>query len=136
MSRFAEIDRLLDGARGDVFPSAQVVIADGGQIVHEAQAGAPPETLYDIASLTKPLSTTLLCMRLRIPLDDEPREKIRVRDLLSHSSGLPAWRLLGDDHQAVIRAVKETPLEYPTGTRSVYSDLGFILLGEYIDHQH
>ncbi|MFQ5351652.1 MAG: serine hydrolase domain-containing protein, partial [Candidatus Binatia bacterium] len=78
------------------------------------------------------------------------RGSVRVRDLLSHSSGLPDWRPyyleieLGTrgasacvvDPQArarVIRAVTAEPLVYQPGTRSLYSDLGFILLGRIVE---
>ena len=70
----------------------------------------------------------------------EPREtpdvfvdtaKITYRDLLSHRSGLPAWRPLKDqpDAGAALRMALGTPFFYPTGTRVVYSDIGLILLG-------
>jgi CubicO group peptidase (beta-lactamase class C family) len=62
----------------------------------------------------------------------------RVHHLLSHSSGLPAWAPLSRESrgkEGVIQAVLARDLEYEPGTRSVYSDLGMILLGQIIEHQ-
>jgi CubicO group peptidase (beta-lactamase class C family) len=124
------VERLLEEAVGVVFPSAQLVVVDGGRTVLERAVGAADErTLFDVASLTKPLSTTLLIMLEQVGLDEAVRPGITVRHLLSHSSGLPAWKLLGADPVA---AARREPLEYPTGSKSVYSDLGFILLGDYL----
>jgi serine-type D-Ala-D-Ala carboxypeptidase len=57
--------------------------------------------------------------------------KVTYRQLLSHSSGLPAWRPLfyQPDAGAALRMALGTPFFYPTGTRSVYSDIGLITLG-------
>jgi serine-type D-Ala-D-Ala carboxypeptidase len=56
---------------------------------------------------------------------------VTYRQLLSHSSGLPAWRPLKDqpDAGAALRMALQTPFFYPTGTRTIYSDIGLILLG-------
>ncbi len=104
-------------------------------------------TIYDLASLTKPLVTGLLCARsieagelkLDSPLGDylpefklTDKTAIRIRHLLTHSSGLPAWRplyLLADDKDKVIAAIAAESLQAQPGERVVYSDLGFILLG-------
>lgn len=108
---------------------------------------ARDDTVFDLASLTKVIATTTLVMRLleRRLLDlDDPirrwlpdwrgpdREMATVSDLLAHASGLPAWlplyrNLQGRD--AFARAISAVPLEYAPRTRSVYSDLGFVLLG-------
>jgi CubicO group peptidase (beta-lactamase class C family) len=55
-----------------------------------------------------------------------------LRHLLTHTSGLPAWRplyLLAKDREEVIAAIANQPLAYQPGERVVYSDLGFIVLG-------
>jgi CubicO group peptidase (beta-lactamase class C family) len=104
------------------------------------------ETIYDLASLTKPLVTGMLCARLlergQIALDDPvakylsefalAHSGISLRHLLTHTSGLPAWRplyLLAKDRDEVVAAIRSQPLEYEPGERVVYSDLGFIVLG-------
>ena len=58
---------------------------------------------------------------------------ITVRELLTHTSGLPAWRplylLTEDQPDRAAGAIANLDLEYKPGTRVVYSDLGFIALG-------
>jgi CubicO group peptidase (beta-lactamase class C family) len=132
------VEQLLTEAVGRVFPAAQLVVLDGGRVVLERAVGnCAPETLFDIASLTKPLATVTLVMRLlergRLSLDDEPRPGVTLRLLLCHASGLPAWRLLGATRDEILARVKAEPLERAPGTASVYSDLGFILLGDAVE---
>jgi CubicO group peptidase (beta-lactamase class C family) len=105
------------------------------------------DTIFDLASLTKVLATATIALRLtaRGDLDletpvralvpswsGEDRAQVVVRDLLEHSSGLPAvrdyFRTLGD-RDGFARAISTEPLEYTPQTRALYSDLGFILLG-------
>ncbi len=137
-SKLEKVTALLASSVGSVFPSASLWVSDGGVCIMNAQVGGcDASTLFDLASLTKPLCTALLCMRLvdqdRIALTDEVRPGITVRQLLSHSSGLPAWRSLGADRATIIDAVFREPLLTAPGSAAVYSDLGFILLGEAIE---
>ncbi|HSP90094.1 MAG TPA: serine hydrolase domain-containing protein [Vicinamibacterales bacterium] len=108
-------------------------------------------TVYDLASLTKPIATATVAMRLvdagRLDLDSpvasiEPawlgadRDSVTIQDLLEHAAGLPAWAPLWERHtgrDAVIAAACGVPLEYVPRTRSVYSDLGFIVLGGVLE---
>lgn len=130
MTNWASVDRMLQDAVGAVFPSAQLVVIDGGAVVLERAVGAADaDTVFDVASLTKPLATASLVMLKGIGLDETVRPGVTVFHLLSHSSGLPAWKLLGPDP---VTAARAEPLAYPTGTRSIYSDLGFILLGDHV----
>jgi CubicO group peptidase (beta-lactamase class C family) len=139
------------------FPSAVYVVAERGRAVFadalgdaarepEIQAAAL-DTIYDLASLTKPLVTGLLCARLvergalnidnpvadYLPeFDRDDKRDITIKHLLAHVSGLPAWRpvyLLAKDKADALKAIAEQPLEYLPGERVVYSDLGFIVLG-------
>ena len=117
------------------------------------------QTLFDLASLTKVLATSLLIMRrceavgldLDAPLDrllpsHYPPDKaaLTLRQLLAHAGGLPAhvpfYRDLPPEpadpqaqRLAVFRAVRDTPLVCAPGTETRYSDLGFILLGELLE---
>jgi len=144
------------------FPSAVYVIAQKGDAVFADALGdavrepenhpASLETIYDLASLTKPLVTGLLCARLveqaQIALDDpiakhlsefaQPdKSEITIRHLLTHTSGLPAWRplyLLAPDKEATLAAIANEKLECNPGGRVIYSDLGFIVLGFLIQH--
>jgi CubicO group peptidase (beta-lactamase class C family) len=144
-------------ATGD-FPSAVYLVAERGEVVFADALGfavREPETvpaslatIYDLASLTKPLVTGLLCAR-RIELgeltldssvshylpefDRTDKHMITVRQLLTHTSGLPAWRplyvLAEGRRDATIAAIANEKLAYGPGTRVLYSDLGFITLG-------
>ena len=105
------------------------------------------DTIFDLASLTKVICTASLAMRSvaagRLDLDVEvarlipdwrgnDRSSVSVRELLDHSSGLPAhMRLFETTHGrgAYQQAICRTPLEQAPGTKAVYSDLGFMLLG-------
>jgi CubicO group peptidase (beta-lactamase class C family) len=140
------------------FPSAVYLIAQEGEVkfadalgnavVEPQKIPATLETIYDMASLTKPLVTGLLCAR-RIQTDEltldssvshylpefdrTDQQSITVRQLLTHSSGLPAWRplyiLAKGDHERTLAEIANLELEYKPGTRVVYSDMGFITLG-------
>src|ERR1043165_6208931 len=140
------------------FPSAVYLVGERDQIIYEDALGfsvVEPyrvankiDTIYDLASLSKPLVTSLLCARLielgELTLDSSvshylpefdrtDKQMITIRELLTHTSGLPAWRplyLLTDDQpDRAAGAIANLDLEYKPGTRVVYSDLGFIALG-------
>ena len=143
-------------AAGD-FPSAVYIIAEkgrvvfadalGNSVVQPAKHAATLETIYDLASLTKPLITGLLCAQFvaarELALEESvatylpefnrtDKSAITIRQLLTHTSGLPAWRplyLLTDSVEDALAAIANSPLEYQPGERVVYSDLGFIALG-------
>jgi len=144
------------------FPSAvyliaqrdEIVFADaiGHSVVEPYRIATTTQTIYDLASLTKPLITTMLCCR-RMELgeltldssvshylaefDRTDKHMITVRELLTHTSGLPAWRplyiLAENDPERALAAIASLDLEYKPGTRVVYSDLGFIALGFLVE---
>ena len=117
------------------------------------------ETIYDVASLTKPIVTTTAAMMLfeqgRLDLDapvarylpefavasvGDPdaawRARVTVRTLLLHDSGLPAHREFFKDAKGkkeIVARVMAEPLVREPGTQIEYSDLGFVLLGEIIE---
>jgi CubicO group peptidase (beta-lactamase class C family) len=115
--------------------------------VDESSSPTQLDTIFDLASLTKVLSTALIALRqvergiiglddpvsAHVPLWREPsRQTVTIRDLLAHCSGLPAHLPLYRDHRGRVAyevAICETPLEYEPRSKSIYSDLGFILLG-------
>src|SRR5579883_2093645 len=131
--RLDEARRLLADAVGAVFPSAQLLVVDGGEAVLDEAAGdCTRATVFDLASLTKALCTTTLVMRHldagALSLDDEPRPGVPLGLLLSHAGGLPAWRpfyerLSGapDPKRAIVEAARAEPLEAPPGSRSTRS---------------
>jgi serine-type D-Ala-D-Ala carboxypeptidase len=164
--RFEPVRRLCDTAAVDgVVPGFVLLVASGGDIqFHEAFGArqlvprtlrAFPDTVYDLASLTKAVVTSVLAMgqvergalRLdepvvgRIPeFEGADRGGVTIRQLLCHASGLPAHRPYWKQAAAApsarwaisLMAARE-PLSYAPGTRSVYSDLGFILLGSLLE---
>jgi len=158
MSAFLQAQRVLaDGIASRVAPCAVIEVGDRSKVLWTEASGrltldgaaqpASEDTVFDLASLTKVLATTAFAMGLvadrRLDLDarvgdflpgwrGEGRETVRIRDLLAHSSGLPAHRPLyrsSSGRTEFERAVCSEPLDYPPGTKSIYSDLGFILLG-------
>ncbi len=113
------------------------------------------DTFFDLASLTKPL-VTVLCLFIlekekKISLNDplgnffiveEDKKNIPLWTLLSHCSGFPAHREFfqtsslqeGEDRKkSVLKDILSEKLEYKTGDKHIYSDLGFILLGFIIE---
>jgi CubicO group peptidase (beta-lactamase class C family) len=147
---------LADGVRAGAFPaaSAEVGRRDGvlwreafGRLTYEPSAPeTTPDTIFDLASLTKVIATTTLPMRAvdegLLHLDDRvadwipawrgtDRERVTLRDLLAHASGLTAYLPFYRDHTGRAEfehAIATLPLEYEPRTRSLYSDLGFMLL--------
>ena len=140
------------------FPSAVYLVAQKGEIVYADALGhsavqpysvvSKLDTIYDLASLTKPFVTGLLCSRRieagELTLDSSvshfvpefdrtDKHTITVRELLTHTSGLPAWRplylLTEDEPDRAAGAIASLELESKPGTRVIYSDLGFITLG-------
>lgn len=144
------------------FPSAVYVVAEHGDVVFAEALGdaarepehhpASIDTIYDLASLTKPLVIGLLCARFierddfkiddciarYLPeFDTSDKRGITIRQLLTHTSGLPAWRplyLLAADKADALRAIADEALECLPGERVLYSDLGFIALGFLLQH--
>lgn len=154
-----------------IFPGAVLAVRLRGGLVYESAVGClspqnpgsavTAHTCYDLASLTKVLATTtawvLLIQNGQASLDDRIDHMIEelrgspvgastVRQLLTHSSGLPGWRpyyeriaaidatqsgFLGSPaaRQAVLGYIAKEDLLYERASRSLYSDLGFMLLG-------
>ncbi len=156
----------LTAARDGVVPGLVVAVGRGGRtLFHEAFGAATTDTIYDLASLTKALATSVVAIqavsRGLIALDDPVarhcppwrgpgKESVTLRQVLAHSSGLPAHRpfyaalgkMPGDGNApadgrahraAVVTAAAAEPLVYMPGTQSLYSDLGFIVLGDVLE---
>lgn len=144
-------------AAGD-FPSAVYLVAEQGNIRFLDALGdavriperhsATVDTIYDLASLTKPLVTGLLCtramergeLRLQDPVarflpDFAGTDKVamNIGQLLTHSSGLTPWlplyELADGDPLRVTSVILDSSLEYEPSAEVRYSDLGYILLG-------
>ncbi len=154
------VGTILDaGVRDSAFPGAIAVVGNRDGILVERAAGhldwapspAPNDsTLWDLASLTKVVALTTATMQLwergLIELDAPVarylpefvgplKERVTLRHLLTHSSGLPAWRPLFQEAptpDSALALVFATPLDTVPGARMVYSDLGAILLGQIV----
>jgi len=161
---WSSLHRLLaEGCQQGVFTAAAVVVGLKGEKLWEAAAGrvsrdpeaaaATLDTVFDLASLTKPLATALALMLLAyrgqvflesclgeiLPEEWLPPDKrsLTLMSLLAHQAGLPAWRPFYETILAAPRNERPglaprlaaaTPLEYPPGSRTLYSDLGYMML--------
>ena len=155
---------LEEAVRSGAFPGCSLAVGSHGQLAVRAigklhiDADAPPvtaQTIYDAASLTKPVVTTTLAamlsesrqLDLTAPIarylpawiegaNPEWRKSVTVRHLLTHTSGLPAYRKyfasVKNREELLVCALSE-PLDAPPGAKTVYSDIGFILLGEILE---
>jgi len=175
---FSTVEMEVNGAvEQGVFPGAVVLVNRGGTVLYRRAVGwrslepartpLPEETVFDLASLTKPLATTLALMMLvkekKLRLDDRVtrffpnfgvhgKMGITLRQLLSHSSGLPAWRPYYQEiasrettqgkvsflssriaREFVYTQLQREKLEALPGQQTIYSDLGFMLLGAVIE---
>ena len=142
-------------------PGAVVLIGHEGKVLYRRAFGyralepqripMTEDTIFDLASLTKVIATTTAVMQLveqrRLRLEDSVarywpefgsrgKDQVRVRDLLSHSSGLRAgldlkspWSGYGD---VLKRIAAEKPV-FPPGKSFLYSDINFILLGALVE---
>ena len=128
-----------------------VLKAYGRRAVAPADEPLDTDTVFDLASLTKPVATATAIMHLleagKLRLSDpvavhipefaaNGKEKLTVHDLLTHQSGLIADNPLGDygdgPDQAFERIWKLTPL-HPAGEKFIYSDVNFIVLGRLVE---
>lgn len=148
------------GIADGVFPAAELLVARQSDILfHEHYGDLSDETVFDLASLTKPVATATRCMQLvaekRLTLDTKletilsqaettPAEQLTCRQLLSHTAGCAPWRplyqavapkMIGTPraYEQIVLAALAEPLETAPGTQGHYSDLGYILLGAALE---
>ncbi len=159
----SQIDRAVEeGISGGVYPGAVVMVGTGRRVLYakgyghftwsaDSRVPDPDSTLWDLASLTKVVATTpgamLLVQDGRLDLDravqeylpefqGEGKERVTVRHLLQHRSGLRAFLPLNEDASTAEEArqlVLEEPLRWRPGDRVVYSDLNAMLLGWVVE---
>ncbi len=164
---FEKAHRLMvDAVAGGVFPGAVLLAARGGAVACHRAYGVTDlgtgrrvtvDTVFDLASLTKPLATAPALMRLMAedrlapdtPLaqllpdfEGGPAARVTVDQLLRHTSGLPAWEPYFEHLRQMPIAerwpwlkhrLSRTPLEAPPGSQTVYSDLNFMILGWMVE---
>ncbi|MCK9378356.1 MAG: beta-lactamase family protein [Syntrophobacterales bacterium] len=168
--RWTALQVLLEtGVSQGVYTAAVALVGLEGNLLWEGAAGrlsrdpsaaaVSADTVFDLASLTKPLATTLALIVLAaqgkfslattlgavLPPAWLPRDKqsLALGSLLTHRAGLPAWRPFYPDVLAapaparpalLERLAAAAPLDHPPDTVTLYSDLGFMLLKAVAEH--
>jgi CubicO group peptidase (beta-lactamase class C family) len=158
--RFEPVVAYLQSQADSAFPGAVVAVGSRDSVVLLAAVGhygaddrtpVTPETIYDLASLTKVIGLTTAAMMLvntgelaldapvqrYVPAFQGPsKERVTIRHLLTHSSGLPAWRPLYAEtktREEALALVDTTALLRQPGDTFVYSDLGAIVLTQAVE---
>ncbi len=146
--------------RSGKIPGAVILIGSQGKVVYRRSFGfralkpkkepMATDTIFDVASLTKVIATSTAVMQLvengKLNLEDpvvkywpefktNGKDRITVRDLLTHYSGLrpaldskPKW----SGYDTALRMIEEEKPVFPPGTNFIYSDINFIILGELV----
>lgn len=156
------VDALINAQiRDHAFPGAVLLVQENGIQRYMKSYGSftydststtmSTNTMFDLASISKVISTTSCAMKLyeegKLHLDSSVasylhefakngKEKITIRNLLLHNSGLAAFRLYYSfckNGQQLLDTLYRERLEYETGTKMVYSDLGMITLAKVIE---
>ncbi len=159
--RLEDVTRFLESKVAEgAFPGGVLVVGHRGSVDYMSAVGVYGEddprpvadtTVYDLASLTKVIGLTTATMMLvadgALDLDrpvqeyvpefvGEGKERVLVRHLLTHTSGIPAWvplHLQTETKDEAVRRVLEWPLESVPGERYVYSDLGAITMAQVVE---
>jgi uncharacterized protein YbbC (DUF1343 family)/CubicO group peptidase (beta-lactamase class C family) len=155
------IDALIEKDIADKkLPGAVVIVGHKGKIVYRKAFGnrslvptvekMTVDTIFDVASLTKPIATATSIMILvergqirlndtigkYIPeIEDKDAKNVTIQQLLTHVSGYRPDFDLGEKwtgREGMLQALIKEKLRNPPGTRFVYSDIGFIVLGEIV----
>jgi len=161
-AKLDQIEKLVNADIADKkLPGAVVVVGHKGKIVYRKAFGnrslvprvekMTVDTIFDVASLTKPVATATSIMilveqgKLRLndtigkfitDIDDPEAKKVTIQQLLTHTSGYRPDFDLGEKwtgREGMLAALKKEKLRNPPGTRFVYSDIGFIVLGEIVE---
>jgi uncharacterized protein YbbC (DUF1343 family)/CubicO group peptidase (beta-lactamase class C family) len=158
-TRLARVDQVVQEAikRGDC-PGAVVVVVHGDEVVYrkafgtrDGQTPMTVDTVFDMASITKPVATATSVMVLieqgKLRLSDKVakhwpefaangKQDVTVEQCLLHTTGLTADNAIGDYADGRAKAfanIAGLKLEAPAGTRFRYSDVGFLVLGELVE---
>src|SRR5215210_6786916 len=160
-AKLNQIEGLVSGEIADKkLPGAVIVVGHRGKIVYRKAFGnrslvptvekMTVDTIFDVASLTKPVATATSIMilmeqgKLRLSdtigkyipdINDEQAKRVTIYQLLTHTSGYaPDFDLKEKwtGREGMLAALKKEKLRTPPGTKFVYSDIGFIVLGEIV----
>ena len=158
----SSIDIIKEAINDSIFPGAQLFVSKGNSIILDTGYGKTSyeddaqdvtnETIYDLASLTKVTSTVPVIMKLiekkKLNLNfklsefypeynSKDKENITIRHLLTHSSGLKNYieyyKFDNFDRNKIIDHIINLPLEYLPDSKTIYSDLGMILLLDIVE---
>ncbi len=159
--KLKQIDALVEKDIADKkLPGAVVLVGRKGKIVYRKAFGnralvpavekMTVDTIFDAASLTKPIATATSVMilvergQLRLndtigkfipEIQDEDAKRVTIQQLLTHVSGYQPdfdLRKKWEGNDSMLKELAVEPLRQPSGTKFVYSDIGFIVLGEII----
>ena len=157
--RFQPVVDYLRSQVDSAFPGATIAVGYGDSVVLLAAVGhydaddkrpVTTETIYDLASLTKVIGLTTAAMMLvdsgKLDLDAPAqryvpmfqganKDRVTIRHLLTHSSGMPAWRPLyaeAKTREEALALVDTTALLRQPGDTFVYSDLGAMVLAQAV----
>lgn len=155
----SSIRMLQQGVEQDIFPCVAYAIGNQTQVMEKGVIGyrslyptkqaIQEDTLFDMASLSKVISTTMLALKAieqgKLCLDDKlsyffentyDKQDITIKKLLTHTSGIsshiPLWTMKIKPEEAVDTILK-TDFAYKTESETVYSCMGFILLGRILE---
>lgn len=159
---YSNVDSLIiSSIKDSVFPGAVLLIGNSDEIFYEKGYGnftydehspvVTPNTIYDIASLTKVIATTtaiMICTDRNLFNPDDKvsnfipefeqnnKQSITIKNLLLHNSGIPAYKKyyqLNLQADEILDDIYSLELNYQTGSKIVYSDLGMIVLAKVIE---
>lgn len=158
-ARLKRVDALVEGGVADgTYPAATYIVMRHGRIAAQGAFGfaqpdgAPPiptvmSTIFDMASVSKTVTATLLLQCIEDGLfhlgntvgyllpeaEGKPVGTVSLRQLATHTSGLPAWKqLYKTELGSALEEILATDLESEPGTHYTYSDLGYITIGEIL----
>lgn len=165
-AKFGDIDEITQKyIENKTIPGSVVLVSKNGKILYYKAKGnaqvlengvekirkMKKDTIFDLASLTKIFATTQSIMKLvsenKVNLDDKVckyipefakngKENIRIRDLLTHTSGLTPWLPTYyhvKNSKEELEYICNLPLEYKTGTNRKYSDFSFMTLAFVVE---
>ena len=162
LNKLNNVDSLINYSISDTaFPGAVVLVWKDGKVIYDKAFGrftydkkstlVSIHTLYDLASLTKVIGTTtaaMICYDKKLFSLDDPvvkylpefgvngKDKITIKNLMLHNAGLVAWKKFYEycsSPDEVLNAIYSSNLEYEPGTKTIYSDFGFITLSKIIE---
>jgi len=159
---FSNVEKIINDAISEqAFPGAVILVWKDGESIFEKSFGhftyeqnSPKvelSTIYDLASLTKVLATTtsaMICVDKKLfNLEDKvskfipsfatnEKENVTIKNLLLHNSGLPAWKKYYEKNlskEEILNDIYNSQSEFNPGAKTLYSDLGMIVLGKVIE---